>query len=129
MIPDAAVEAAARAAFERWHPGRSWEASPELQEIFKREAILHLEAAAPLMLSHEREETRLAHLDAVVNAETVSKYESAIDAVNTLLDEKYKLWAAICGNTCSKDIVGVDHDAIADEVAAAVRAAIADALK
>ena len=47
MIPEAAVEAAARAAFERWHPGRSWEASPELQEIFKREAILHLEAAAP----------------------------------------------------------------------------------
>jgi len=52
-IPDAAVEAAARAAFERWHPGRSWEASPELQEIFKREAILHLEAAAPHMLDEE----------------------------------------------------------------------------
>ena len=51
MIPAAAVEAAAIAAFERWHPGRSWEASPELQEIFKREAILHLEAAAQHMLA------------------------------------------------------------------------------
>lgn len=28
------------------------------------------EAAAPHMLSHEREETRLAHLDAMVNRET-----------------------------------------------------------
>ena len=48
--------------------------------------------------------------------------QAKLDAVEKLLDEKYKLWAAICGNTCSKDIVGVDHEAIADEIAAAIRA-------
>jgi hypothetical protein len=42
-----------------------------------------LEAAAPHLLSHEREETRLAHLDAVVNARTVDRYQAVVDALHT----------------------------------------------
>ncbi|HCF99587.1 MAG TPA: hypothetical protein DEV93_03485 [Chloroflexi bacterium] len=56
------------------------------------------------------------------------KRDDALAAIEKLLDEKYKLWAAICGNTCSKDILGVDHDAIADEIAAAIRAAVTAAM-
>lgn len=39
---------------------------------------LILEAALPILLSHEREETRLAHLDAVVNARTVDRLEAEL---------------------------------------------------
>jgi len=38
-----------------------------------------LESAAPILLSHEREETRLAHLDAVVNAQTVDRLEAELE--------------------------------------------------
>ena len=50
--------------------------------------------------------------------------QARLDAVNRVLDEKYKLWAAICGSTCCKGIEGVDHDAIADNIAATIRAAM-----
>jgi hypothetical protein len=66
----------------------------------------------------------LAHEDVPALLAMVRERDAALGRVRKLLDEKYKLWAAICGNTCSKDILGVDHDAIADEVAAAIRAAI-----
>lgn len=78
MIPEAAVEAAAKALYpevrEEWRvPPDPWESIPEDDDA-KIEAIalarLALEAAAPHMLSHEREQTRLAHLDAMVNRET-----------------------------------------------------------
>ena len=54
----------------------------------------------------------------------VRERDAALERVEELLVRKYELYGAICGNTCNKDIVGVDHDAIADEVAAAIRAAI-----
>ena len=76
VIPDAAVEAAAKAlrdAFD-WGVGD-----------FDKQARAALEAALPYMLSHEREETRLAHLDAVVNAQTVDKLNKAIEATLALL--------------------------------------------
>lgn len=54
----------------------------------------------------------------------VREQQSRLDAVAKIADEKYRLWAAVCGNTCNKDIMGVDHDAIADEVANLLRAAL-----
>ena len=57
------------------------------------------------------------------------KRDAALEAIEKVLNEKYKLWAAICGNTCSKDIHGVDHDAIADEIAAAIKTTITEALE
>ena len=75
VIPDAAVEAAAGAAFQ-FMEDQPWEAaSPEETDFFRDAARRGLEAATPHLLSHEREETRLAHLDAVVNAQTVDRLE------------------------------------------------------
>jgi len=82
VIPDAAVEAAAKAlrdAFD-WGVGD-----------FDKQARAALEAALPYMLSHEREETRLAHLDAVVNAQTVDKLEKELaEAKAQAWDEGHK---------------------------------------
>jgi len=66
IIPEAAVEAAAKAMSANWKRMHTNE-SLGFQRMLAEYA---LEAAAPHMLSHEREETRLAHLDAVVNRET-----------------------------------------------------------
>jgi len=67
MIPEAAVEAV----YDKYlYLGLN---ASEIEAI--------LEAAAPHLLSHELEETRLAHVDAVVNAETVDKLNTAIEAV------------------------------------------------
>lgn len=86
MIPGAAVEAAARAHFER-STGLSWCDEPA---HMKRAALgdmrAALEAAYPILLSHEREETRLAHVDAVVNAETVGKLQAKLDAIERYID-------------------------------------------
>lgn len=56
------------------------------------------------------------------------KLLAALEAVEALLEGKYQLYAAVCGETCCKDILGVDHEAIADNVAANIRQAITDAL-
>jgi len=79
VIPDAAVEAAAEGlALQAWG---DWAYVPDaLRRLFLRDARLALEAAAPILLSHEREETRLAHVDAVVNAETVDRIEAELEA-------------------------------------------------
>ena len=58
MIPAEAVEAAMEAYYANG------------EEPFEAPMRAALEAAAPYMLSHEREQTRLAHLDAMVNRET-----------------------------------------------------------
>jgi len=95
VIPEAAVEAAAKAYYEASlspmeddgegpiYTPMSWErmdgAYRNATYVFPMR--LALEAAAPHMLSHEREEARLAHVDAVVNAETVDKLNTAIEAV------------------------------------------------
>jgi hypothetical protein len=60
MIPDKAIEAAG----EFFPP--VWTSN----EVYRARLIQALEAAAPHLLSHEREQTRLAHLDAMVNRET-----------------------------------------------------------
>ena len=88
MIPAEAVEAAAFQLYridhygtpdawptdEQLANGRSiFDPPPTLDEFkadYIRDAKDVLEAAAPYMLSHEREQTRLAHLDAMVNRET-----------------------------------------------------------
>ena len=75
MIQDAAVETAAE-----WLPhSGDCEVRPERDCTCWQSRVnimrAALEAAAPHLLSHEREETRLAHLDAVVNARTVDKLE------------------------------------------------------
>lgn len=53
---------------------------------------------------------------------------AALKAVEAVVSERYKLWAAICGETCGKEVYGIDHDAIADSIAAAIETAIKDAL-
>jgi hypothetical protein len=63
VVPDAAVEAAVDAHCDGT----------------MRDA---LEAAAPYMISHEREKTRLAHVDAVVNAQTVDRLEKELAEAN-----------------------------------------------
>ena len=78
MIPDEAVQAAHQA----WREQAALDGS-----IFEYNLRAALEAAAPHMLSHEREETRLAHLDAVVNAETVDKLQATLDRVEALAAE------------------------------------------
>lgn len=73
MIPEDAVEAALFA----WGVGG---------QVPRNIVTVILEAALPHLLSHEREETRLAHLDAVVNARSLSKYEEAIQHLRDLAD-------------------------------------------
>jgi len=81
MIPDAAVEAAAaRLAILYSDAGDQLTDQEWAREI--------LEAAAPILLSHEREETRLAHVDAVVNAETADKLQTKLDRIEALCDEE-----------------------------------------
>lgn len=58
-------EEAVEAAWEQARDDADGYPYPERDEIRRI-----LEAAAPHMLSHEREQTRLAHLDATVNRET-----------------------------------------------------------
>jgi hypothetical protein len=65
-----------------------------------------------------------ARMDIPALLAMVRERDAALERVEEVLVRKYKLYAAICGNTCNKDIMGVDHDAIADEVVAAIRAAI-----
>lgn len=99
LIPVTAVEAAARAFIEHGT------------------LLPALEAAAPHMLSHEREETQLAHLDAVVNARTVDKLNAAIEAVLAL--------------TCEPDSIAVPHnqpDLVPPWYSDRIRAAITKAL-
>jgi len=75
VIPDEAMEAAHKA----WREQAAQDGS-----IFEYNLRAALEAAAPHMLSHELEETRLAHVDAVVNARTVDKLNTAIERVEAL---------------------------------------------
>jgi len=79
VIPDAAVEAALSALFPDASEVRGF--TRAVQEPIVRTI---LEAAYPHLLSHEREETRLAHVDAVVNAGTVSKYEAMVERVEAV---------------------------------------------
>jgi hypothetical protein len=67
--------------------------------------------------------------EAVIAArEDVPRLVAALKAVEAVVSERYKLWAAICGETCGKEVYGIDHDAIADSIAAAIETAIKDAL-
>lgn len=70
-----------------------------------------------------------ANSDFIAHARTdIPKLLAALEAVEALLEGKYKLYAAICGETCVKGIHGVDHEAIADNIATNIRAAIEEAL-
>jgi len=82
-VPAAAVEAAAEVYYGL--DGSLWEdATPEYREAELATFRAILEAALPHLLSHELEETRLAHVDAVVNAGTVSKYEAMVERVEAV---------------------------------------------
>jgi len=79
MITDEAIEAAHKA----WREQAAQDGS-----IFEYSLRAALEAAAPHMLSHEREETRLAHVDAVVNAQTVDRLEKELAATKARVWEE-----------------------------------------
>jgi len=83
VIPDAAVEEVAAILYDigEHQNTHTFEA---VHAILKEDAARILEAAYPIMLSHEREETRLAHVDAVVNAQTADKIQATVDAVLAL---------------------------------------------
>lgn len=68
MIPDEAVEAAARVLHAQ--ESQQQDVGEFSLEVYEHDVRAILEAAAPHMLSHEREQTRVAHLDAMVNRET-----------------------------------------------------------
>jgi len=101
VIPDEAVEAAGDVLV--YHQRRDIKGCAcgwsELgRSHAAHQARIALEAAAPHLLSHEREETRLAHVDAVVNAETVDKLQAKLDRVERALDHaeangNYKLYS------------------------------------
>ena len=84
-IPQAAVDAAAKAAYILHSNAPGFDAEAAWDDMggtedwergqWEMEARAALEAALPHMLSHEREQTRLAHVDAVVNAQTVDRLE------------------------------------------------------
>jgi len=84
VIPEEAVEAAVnahgRANNPKWdHPIFGYQTFSDAQKGHLRDhARIYLEAAHPILLSHEREEARLAHVDAVVNAETVDRLEKEL---------------------------------------------------
>lgn len=80
VIPARAVEAALSAYYERG--GLTFaSAHPDTRAAELQDMRAALEAAAPHMLSHEREQTRLAHLDAMVNAETANRLQRQLDAI------------------------------------------------
>ncbi len=79
MIPDEAVEAAAMAFFGTVALSKWEDLGPLTRAAYRAKARAALEAALPTLLSHEREETRLAHLDAVVNAREVDRLERELD--------------------------------------------------
>jgi hypothetical protein len=56
-------------------------------QAYEGEVEATLEAAYSILLSHEVEQTRLAHLDAMVNAQTVSTLEAKLDALRSFADE------------------------------------------
>lgn len=112
MIPDEAVEAAAKEMASR-SMAISWdEIAPMVRQIRTKKMRAALEAAAPILLSHEREETRLAHLDAVVNAASVSKYEALVDELRHISDNKTadntigRWWANVIRGTIDKHLNG-----------------------
>ena len=110
-IPQAAVDAAAKAAYILHSNAPGFDAEAAWDDMggtedwergqWDMEARAALEAALPHMLSHEREQTRLAHVDAVVNAESLSKYETLVDELkytadnNTFDDVGGQWWAEV----------------------------------
>jgi hypothetical protein len=72
-ISDEAVEAAAKAL--KFQYDSNGEFSELSKDPFTDEAKIALEAAAPILLSHERQQTADAHRDAIVNRDTVDRLE------------------------------------------------------
>jgi len=58
-----------------------------------------LEAALPILLSHEREETGLAHVDAVVNRDTVDRLEREIAGLRSELVKLAQEFDTAAGGT------------------------------
>lgn len=48
------------------------------------------EAVKPILLSHEREQTRLAHLDAIVNRDTADRLEQELETAKVAAWEEGK---------------------------------------
>jgi len=84
MIPDEAVEAAAYALYLDANPeseAQWFDLGFHEQDELLRAARQALEAAYPILLSHERQLTADAHRDAMVNRETAARLERAIACV------------------------------------------------
>jgi hypothetical protein len=100
MIPAEAVEAAMEAYYANG------------EEPFGTPMRAALEAAAPYMLSHERQQTADAHRDAMVNRETADKLQQTIDRVAELATNlgrkpehqttSRRIWQAILNNEGNK---------------------------
>lgn len=113
VIPAEAVEAAAKAIASANLRSKSWDAlNEEARNHFLRDARAAFEAAAPYMLSHERQQTADAHRDAMVNRETADKLQQTIDRVAELATNlgrkpehqttSRRIWQAILNNEGNK---------------------------
>jgi len=78
VIPDEAVEAAYLSFMQTGKGGT-------IRQAMHRA----LEAAAPYLLSHEREQTRLAHIDAMVNRDTADRLQKELDSLKAAWTEQY----------------------------------------
>lgn len=73
MISDDAYEAAARAVVGEFN----------YEENAPYVAKLAIEAAYPILLSHERQQTADAHRDAIVHRDTADKLQQKLDAMES----------------------------------------------
>ncbi len=88
----------------------------------QRQAIAKYEDLAENGTLRPADRQDLKHLLTVISEQTAK-----LDAVRKVVDDKYRIWAAVCSNTCSKELMGVDHDAIADEIQSVIHAAMREA--
>jgi hypothetical protein len=110
MISDEAVQAAARALVEALKGDNTGYVDASFHNDttidisgFNLPAAVRaiLEAAAPILLSHERQQTADAHRDAIVNRDTVDRLERELQAA------KANAWAV--GYMCGREDESSTH--------------------
>jgi dihydropteroate synthase len=79
QIPDEAVEAAAKVLSADKISNHAGDNAPQIIDACEKVARKVLEAAAPILLSHERQQTADAHRDAIVNRDTADRLERELE--------------------------------------------------
>lgn len=89
MIPDEAIDEAAEMIRLELKNMTIWEV-----------AEAALEAAYPIMLSHEIKQTRLAHQDAMVNRQSANALQEVVDHILTLHQPGTYFGGRVCCTVC-----------------------------